>query len=387
MNRRHFHLRLSAGLGLAAGLPACTHLGHAQVASPLQPQVDQIIQTLMQEHGIPGMAVGIVSPSRRDLFHYGVASRQSRQPVTPDTLFEIGSVSKTFTGLLGGYAASLGKLAWTDRVGQHFAALQGSELGMATMLDLATYTAGGLPLQVPEHVDDQAKMVAFYRDWRPAFPAGTHRQYSNASIGLFGHLAAQRLGAPFQELMEGNIFPALGLRNTFLQVPPQRASDYAWGEREGRPVRVSPGLWDAQAYGVKTTAADLLRFVQLNLDARALAPALQQAVALSHTGHYRVGAMHQGLGWELYGSTSSLDDLLAGNSTEMALQARPVVRHEAATFASKDMLINKTGSTNGFGAYALLQPSRAAGVVMLANKNYPNAARVKAAHRLFALAG
>jgi beta-lactamase class C len=321
------------------------------------------------------------------------AAPRNHQPVTDRTLFEIGSVSKTFTGLLGAQAAASGKLNWRDAVSQHFTELRGTPFDHVSMLDLATYTAGGLPLQVPDDVNDTAKMTEFYRNWRPAFGPGTHRQYSNASIGLFGHLAARSLGAPFAAWMEGSIFPALGLRDTHLRVPADRMDDYAWGYRNDQPVRVGPGMWDAQAYGVKTTASDLLRFVEWNIDARRLASPLQSAVALTHAGHYRVGDMVQGLGWEMYGAGTPLPELLAGNSSDMALKPHAVVRLAEQEAGGTGMLINKTGSTNGFGAYVLFRRAGrtpevgGTGVVLLANKNYPNAVRVAAAHRLMGLLG
>lgn len=375
MNRREFHFRLAAGFSLA--LPACAQPGAAG-RSFLEAEVTPSIQALMQEHRIPGMSVGILASGQHHLFHYGVASRETNQPVHDGTLFEVGSFSKPFTGLLGGWAAAQGRLGWSDPVSRHLPALRGSSFDAVSMLSLATYTAGGLPLQVPDGVSGHDAMLAYYRAWQPAFAPGTHRQYSNASIGLFGHVAARSLGAPFAELMERSIFPALRLRHTFYQVPKDRMTDYAWGYRDERPVRVAPGLWDAQAYGVKTTAADLLQFVALHIDPHSLAPELRQATEAALATRYRVGPMAQGLGWELYESGSTLGDLLAGNSADMALKPQAVSR----SVASPRALVNKTGSTNGFGAYALFDRTQRTAVVLLANRNYPNAARVRAAHRL-----
>lgn len=381
MNRRDFQLQIVSALGL--GLPA-----RAQpTGSNLGAKVNQAIQPLMREHRIPGMAVAAVAGGQRYFFNYGLGSLETQQRVTADTLFEIGSLSKTFTGLLGGYAQATGRLSLDDRVSRHFAELAGSRVGDVSMLDLATYTAGGLPLQVPASVNGYEEMIAYYRSWQPAFPPGTHRLYSNASIGLFGHLAARSLGRPFTELLEQSLFPALGLQNTFLKVPGDRVGQYAWGYREDRPVRLSPGLWDAEAYGVKTTAADLLQFLELNMDPRRMEPQLQRAITSAQTGYYRVGAMSQGLGWEMYDADATLEQLTAGNSTDIILKPNRVVKQVSPVPDRRELLFNKTGSTNGFGAYAAFLTGKKIGVVMLANRNYPVAARVDTAYRLLKALG
>src|SRR5215207_1013827 len=104
----------------------------------------------MAEHGIPGMVVAVTVDGRRQFFTYGVAARDTGAPVTPDTLFEIGSVSKTFTATLAGYAAEGGALSLDDHPGRYLPALRGAAIDAATMTNLGTYTAGGLPLQFPE---------------------------------------------------------------------------------------------------------------------------------------------------------------------------------------------------------------------------------------------
>ena len=63
--------------------------------------------------------------------------------------------------------------------------------------------------------------------------------------------------------------PKLGLHETFVRVPPARLADYAQGHRaDGSPIRVAPGVLDAETYGLKTTASDLLRFVEAHLEPR-----------------------------------------------------------------------------------------------------------------------
>ena len=92
--------------------------------------------------------------------------------------------------------------------------------------------------------------------------------------------------------------------------------------------------------------------------------------------------MTQGLGWEMYAYPADLDRLLAGNSPQIVLKANDVSRLDPPQPPQQTVLINKTGSTNGFGAYAAFVPAKGIGIVMLSNRNYPTPARVKAAHRI-----
>lgn len=355
----------------------------AQADDTLQSLVDETIRPLMAEHDIAGMAVAITRNGQAHYFNYGVARLDDQQPVSSDTLFEIGSLSKPLTATLAALAQATGKLTLDDSAGQHWPELQGSQLEHASLLNLGTYTAGGLPLQFPDNVTDPASMLAYYRQWQPEYTAGTHRRYSNPSIGLLGYLAARSMGQPFPTLMEGTLFPALGMSHSYIQVPAQQMPRYAFGySKDNQPLRVNPGMLDAEAYGVKTNTKDMLRFVQANLNPAGLNKDLQRAIAITHTGYYRVGEMTQGLGWERYPYPISLKRLQAGNSPPMALESQSAKRLAPPETEPGDSLFNKTGSTGGFGAYAMFVPSQNFGLVMLANKNYPNAARIEAAYAI-----
>ena len=351
-------------------------------ANELRAVVDAAVQPAIEQYRIPGLSVAILHNGERHFFNYGVADRDSGRAVNEHTLFELGSVSKLFTATLGAYAQAEGKLKLGDPASQHLPALRGSAFDRISLLDLATYSAGGLPLQFPDTVRDERQMLDYYRTWQPTYPAGSQRLYSNPSIGLFGHLAANSLSQRFEQLLEQHLFPQLGMSESHVHIPPARMARYAWGYRDDNAIRVQPGPLDAEAYGVKSTAADLLRFVEVSLDPSPLPATLRQAIAITQQGYYQVGDMSQGLGWERYVYPITLQRLQAGNSSQMALQPHAIERFATPRPAEGDLLLNKTGSTNGFGAYVVLLPARDTGLVILANRNYPNAERVRIAWQI-----
>jgi beta-lactamase class C len=378
MTRQHL-----SRLGLLGACALCFSASAAATETDLKHLVDSTILPLMQAQGIAGMAVAVSVNGQVQFFNYGVASTAGGQAVSQDTLFEVGSVSKTFTATLGAYAQAQGKLQLGDTASQYLPALRGSALDHVSLLQLATYSAGGLPLQFPDGVQGADQTLEYFNTWKPRFDPGLKRLYSNPSIGLFGYLAARSLGQPFDSLMNQTLLPKLGLRHTYLKVPEAQRGLYAQGYgKDGQPVRVGPGPLDDEAYGIKTSAADLIRFVDANLQPKHLEPALQQAIALTHQGYYQVGDMTQGLGWETYSYPISLERLVAGNSSAMALDPQAITWLKPPQPPKGQVLLNKTGSTNGFGAYVVYVPSQRLGLVLLANKNYPNAERVKAAYRI-----
>jgi beta-lactamase class C len=364
--------------GLSSGPPpAAAEAPSARIAEA----VERAYRPLLKEYDVPGLAVAVTRDGQSAVFTFGLADRVGQRPVTRDTLFEIGSVSKTFTATLAAYARALGRLSLEDAPGRFLPSLRGSALDRVSLLELGTYTAGGLPLQFPDGVAEEAAMIAWFRDWQPSAPPGTQRRYSNPSLGLFGAAAAAALGGNFTDLMETRLFPELGLRNTFIRVPEAVMDRYAWGYGKGdRPIRVNPGVLDAEAYGVKSSAADMIRFVEANLDPGRLDPPLRQAIEGTHVGSFRVGAMVQGLGWEQYPYPVSLERLQAGHAPAMTLEAQPAARLDPPQVPSGPTLFNKTGSTNGFGAYVAFVPDKRIGLVMLANRAVPIPARIAAAH-------
>ena len=345
--------------------------------------VDKAIRPIMGEYKVPGMAIAVTVDGQHYFVNYGVASKETKAPVTENTLFELGSISKTFAGTLASYAQVLGKLSFDDHPGKYMPDLSGSAIDKATLLNLATYTAGGLPLQFPDEVKSNADMLTYFSNWKPGAEPGKERRYSNPSIGLFGHAAGLAMGSNFATALETELFPKLGLKHSYVTVPRSAMGSYAWGYgKADKPIRVNPGMFDAEAYGVKSSAADMIRFVEANIQPEQFDGPVRKALEGTHIGYFDTGKMIQSLGWEQYPYPVSLERLLDGNSGTMAVEANPATALNPPKRPDGATLYNKTGSTSGFGGYVAFVPEKKIGVVMLANRNFPNPERIKAVHAI-----
>jgi beta-lactamase class C len=345
--------------------------------------VDNAIRALMVKDHIPGMAVGIAIAGTPRVFNYGLASREPRKPVTDDTLFELGSVSKTFTATLASWAEINNQLSLSEKVGKYFPSLQNSPFGNVSLLNLGTHTPGGLPLQVPEEVRNEDQLLRYFKDWRPAYAPGTYRTYNNPGIGTLGVITAKSMGQDFTALIEQRLLPALGMTSSFINVPASRMADYAQGyTQEGKAVRMSVGVLSSEAYGIKSTAVDMIRYVQASMNLLKVDGELQRAIENTHKGYFKAGVMTQDLIWEQYPYPVELNTLQEGNSPEMIFDPSPVTAIRPPQTPQDNVWINKTGSTNGFGAYVAFVPAKRLGIVILANTSFPIEDRVTVAYTL-----
>lgn len=375
------------GLAVIAFFALCLSASPSHAAenarATIKDAVDAAVQPMMKQSRIPGVAVGVIVGGKSYVFNYGLAVVKTRKPVADNTLFELGSVSKTFTATLTAYAEVTGHLSLSDPVGKHLTSLQGTQFGRVSLLNLGTHTPGNLPLQVPDNIQTDAQLMQYFKMWKPTYKPGTYRTYNNIGIGTLGLITAKSMNETFDTLMETHIFRPLGMANTYLNVPQSSMKSYAQGyTKDDRPIRVAPGELSAEAYGIRTTAADMLRFVEANMNQLSLNSKLQHAIADTHTGYFQAGVMTQDLIWEQYPYPVTLQSLLQGNSPAMIFDATPVTTIMPPLKPRQDVWINKTGSTNGFGAYVAFVPSMRLGIVILANKSFPIDQRVTAAYKI-----
>ena len=388
---------LTLGLACPLAYGAASHTPTNRLSQPIL--IQKAAQAFMQQYHIAGLTIGITQQGQHQVYSYGVISRKNQQPVNADTLFEIGSISKTLNVTLASQAQQQGKLSLSKQPSVYLPMLKGSALDQVSLLNLATHTAGGFPLQLPDdiHTDDQ--LMDYFVHWQPKDAANTQRQYANPSIGLLGLITAKQLQQPYADALKQQVLLPLGMTSTDINVPAKNANRYAQGyKKDQTPVRLNPAPLADEAYGIKSSANDLLRFIDANLGLLKINAALQQAIDNTHIGYFDVptaapapvdvpidtptASMTQTLIWEQYHYPVTLNTLLAGNSSHMVYDSVPVTRLTPPRRPQRQVWINKTGATNGFGAYIAFIPSEQLGIVILANTNHPTDARIRLAYQI-----
>jgi len=345
--------------------------------------VNKTVQELMKKHDIPGIAVAVIYQGRPRYFTYGVINTEHKLPVTQDSLFEIGSVSKTFTGVLGGDTLARGEINLHDPAIYYWPGLTGSKWNNISLLQLATYTAGGLPSRIPDHVTNESALLDFYNSWRPYWQPGAKRLYGNSSIGLFGTLAVKPSGMCFEEALKTRVLKNLKMNNTWISVPHERQHHYSWGYNNNKPVRLLPDIMAAKTHGLISTIRDMASWVQANMAPEGVkTKTLQQGIKFAQSRYWRIGSMYQGLGWDIFNWPVESGVVIYCSNRQVTHKPHTSIAITPPVPLVKASWVHKTGSTPGFGAYVAFMPEKQIGVVLLANKNYPNDDRIKAAYTI-----
>lgn len=231
-------------------------------------ELERVAKDEFARLGIPGAAVALVKDDRVVFLKgFGVPSVETGLEATPDTLFQIGSVTKTFTAALLALLAEEGRVDLDLPVGRYVKGLSPG-LSRLTTAQLLSHT-GGLKDEPAEFgLHDEGSLAEYARSWTDEyglFPPGQVFSYSNSGFALAGLVAQEAAGQPFADLMGERVFQPLGMvRATFR---PTVAMTYplAVGHRlvDAKPVVVRPLPDDARLWPAGTaysSARELAQF-------------------------------------------------------------------------------------------------------------------------------
>ncbi len=246
---------------------------------PWAAKIDTLVHPYLDETLVAGLVVGAIRGDESLVRGYGRGSLEEGPKPDGRTLFEIGSVTKPFTGLLLAEAVVDGRLRLDQPLaellphGVHLAEHAG---GPIRLEHLATHVSGlpRLPTNLaptdasdPYADYDQEQLDAFLSGYTLTRGPGVEIEYSNLAFGLLGEVLAAQADSSYAELVHAKIAEPLGLNDTVLQV------DAARQARLATPYNgdlTAARTWQFQALagagGIYSTADDLLRYARAHLE-------------------------------------------------------------------------------------------------------------------------
>ncbi len=339
---------LGAAVSLAA-LPVDAQdiAGDSTIRAIIKERVDAKLST--------GIVVGVFgSNGRRRVVSYGTSG--TSRPLDANSVFEIGSITKTFTAALLADMVARGEVKYDDPVAKYLPATvkmptrKGRQI---TLVDLATQSSG-LPY-MPSNLKpkDSANpfadyttdaMYEFLSSYKLTRDIGSQYEYSNLGVGLLGHVLALRAGTDLETLYRRRLLDPLEMPDTRITLTPSMRERLALGH--SAKGEVVPN-WDIGALSgagaLRSTVTDMLTYLAANLiaDVDSTRGPLGPALHATHVRRREAGGTQMGIGlaWHL------------------------------ATRPDGGVIVWHNGGTGGYRTFSGYDAGRRIGVVVLTNSN------------------
>lgn len=285
---------------VAATIPASQDL-HSLTADDLSAYLDGVIPMQLKRENIAGATVIVVKDGKVLVEKgYGYADVEKKTPVTPQTLFRPGSVSKLFTWTAVMQQVEQGKIDLDRDINDYLDfKIPATYPKPITMRNLMTHTPGLEEAVKDLIVTKGAKPVSigdFLKTHMPqrVYPPGTTPAYSNYGATLAGYIVERVSGMPFDDYVEKNVFGPLGMTHTSFRQPlpanlqPMMSSGYALGSDKSKPYEI---IAAEPAGSLASSAEDISHFMLAHLQngeyngVHILKP---ETVALMHSAQFAV---------------------------------------------------------------------------------------------------
>ncbi|PZR23961.1 MAG: hypothetical protein DI539_01850 [Flavobacterium psychrophilum] len=314
--------------------------------SELDQTVDKAVTKFLADKNNAGVSIAVISDGRVNFYNYGEAEKKSGKLPGQATIYEIGSISKTFTGILLSKAVEDKKIALDEDIRNYLpqscAGL--SYNGLPILVSQLTNHTSGLPRLAsnlseqpnfnelnPYKNYDKNLLIAYLSTVKIINRPGTFQEYSNTGTALLGMIIEKAYGKTYDQLVKEFITGPLKMNSTFINASHDKVSLMAKGYYQGN---VNP-YWDFSdlpaAGALKSTATDLSLYLKANIDESL--PYIKN----SHTVTFEQGQRATAYNW-------FIDTLKTG-----------------------DKLVWHNGGTYGFSSFIGYLKDKKCGVVVLAN--------------------
>jgi D-alanyl-D-alanine-carboxypeptidase/D-alanyl-D-alanine-endopeptidase len=345
------------------GLLAATALPWSRPAQASQALLDESVgfagQILFLALKVPALVIGVIRDGQTSIQGFGRRADNANESPGGDTLFRIGSVTKSFTGQVLASLAADGMVSLADPLTKYCPefAMQGDQ--PIRLIDLATHSAG-LPREVPHEPgppDDPFVNITpdAFMGWLKAnplmFAPGTAISYSNFGFDLLAAALARAAHAPYPDLLDARVIRPLGLRDTAFAPSTQQAARIMPGHNfDGSPMPdAKTGDVVVGSGGLYSSARDLLAWLKWHLDRfsneDASARLIDHAAYLWRDGLNAVFGMDE-----------------SGHMDAMGL-AWVIMAPEG----DRPLILQKAGGLQGVFSYVAFAPARGIGVCVAIN--------------------
>jgi CubicO group peptidase (beta-lactamase class C family) len=280
-----------------------------KLSSEMDKKIDTILQSFMFKSQTVGLSIGLLKEGKASFYNYGGTKKGNGQIPSPKNLYEIGSITKTFTGLLLAKAVIEKKISLNDPVNKYLPKdIPVIKFGNDTLkiIHLSNHTSGLPPL--PGNLDlqnnlsnpyknyDAAKLYAFLKTATLAQKPGAKFEYCNLGVGLLGTILEKVNKMPFEKMVTNFICARAGMNATKQLLTKKDSALFVQGYTENIAAQ---GQWDFKALAaagcLRSNAEDMLQYAAINLNSKDVM--LQKAIALSHQLTFEEKDQKVGLNW------------------------------------------------------------------------------------------
>ncbi|MFN8770202.1 MAG: serine hydrolase [Neisseriaceae bacterium] len=335
--------------------------------------IDKLAQDTMQRNSVTGLSVAIIDKDKAQYCNYGYNNKDKKQLMSQYSIFEIGSITKTFTGTLAAIASVEGKINLLAPVNKYIISLKdNTNFNKINTQHLLTHVSG-LPSKInpAQKVIGESELLTQLSKYKPFYLPQTVFQYSNLGITLAGLELERVYHKSYQQIFQDELLSKLNMRYTFFKVPQRYKHLLATGYNTDNTIAAHDYLGVYLPSGaLKSNAYDLSKYLKLQING-STDKTINKALQIIHKNYYclgKNGEYHQQLVWEQI----PYKDLDAHYNLESTIVVKSIkTPYTLATNCEtySDSLIEKTGNISGASTYLAYIPNKKIGVVVLMNKS------------------
>lgn len=304
--------RIALVIAVAASCAACAAVASPNRAAPGDQRSAGPLRTVVERAAPFGFSGAILAATGGEIVlreGFGTADAGRGVPVTPTTVFDIGSVTKQFTAAAILRLQEQGRLTVGDSIGRFFPDAPPDKRGI-TVHQLLTHTAGLDADGSEDEVIGRDSLVRRVLGSELFAPPGAEWAYSNAGYNLLAAVVEAAAAKPYEQFLREELFRPAGMTRTGYAIPDWPRDSIAHGYRNGEdrgspldaPRRDDGPSWNLRgAGGLLSTVDDLERWIRALSAGRVLAPATRDLLLRPHAQMIPGSDLYYGYGWIVEG--------------------------------------------------------------------------------------